>query len=840
MYRKTIEEITNIYNTSISEGLKDNEIIKKRKEYGLNKIESKKRKNFIVIFLSNFLDWLVIILLLAAVVSVIVDPSDYIESLIILFVLIINASIDTIEQIKTTKALNALKKLSESDVHVIRNNSKQEIHSELLVPGDIIMLKKGDIIPADIRIISSNNLEVDESSITGESLGVPKDDKNINNKREIHSQHNMLFSSSSILKGNCIGIVVATASNSTLGEIAKNLKEDTKQSPLQMKLDKLAKSIGIICILICISVFFLEVLNQTDYLNALKSAIALSVAAIPEGLACIVTLVLTIGVNKMAKENVIVKKLDKVETLGSVNIICTDKTGTLTENKMRLQGVYTDFYSKVDNLSKESLKCLKWANIAINKDDIDQTDTSIINEAKKYQEIEHKIIKLIPFDSKSKMLKVVVLINGKKYLIVKGAFDYIIKHVDYKERWNKAHEELASKGLRMICVAFKEVDNIDTSLQNVQILGLLAIKDNLRKNIQESVKEAKNAKIRTIMITGDHKTTAQAIAKEANILENYETITSEELNKLSDEELQKNITKYSVYARMTPFDKVRVVKAWQKQGLVVAMTGDGVNDSIALHKADCGIALGSGCDVSKEASDLIIVDDEYQSIIKGVKEGRRVFDNIVKCVKYLLSSNIGEVLAIFIVAILSLTSSINYGVTLAPIHLLFINLITDSLPAFALGLEKPNENIMEIAPKKMTDSIINKKVGIEILLNGLVIACATIWAYLIGFEISKITGMTMAFLTLSLSQLIHAYNCKSNKTIFSRKSFNNKVLNISFIFGLAISLLIIFLPVNEIFKLTNLQPRQIITVCMLSSLCIISSEFLKTFKNKKQMTAYYF
>ncbi len=840
MYRKTVEEITSLYNTNIEHGLSEEQVRENSKIYGYNKIENKKRKNIILIFLGNFVDWLVIILLVAAIVSVIVDPSDYIESTIILGVLIINALIDTIEQVKTTKALNALKKLSKSDVLVLRANKQIKIDSEQLVPGDIILLRKGDIIPADIRIIKSNNLEVDESSITGESLGVQKEEIVLRQTRELHSQSNMLFSSSSILKGNCSGIVVATGANSTLGEIAKNLKEETKLSPLQIKLDKLAKVIGISCIIICLIVFGLEVANGTSYLDALKSSIALSVAAIPEGLACIVTLILTLGVNRMAKRNVIIKKLDKVETLGSVNIICTDKTGTLTENKMRLEGVYTDFYSKVDNLPQEALRCLKWANLAINQEDIDQTDTSILNEANKYDKINHELIKLVPFDSKSKMLKVIVKINGKKYLIVKGAFDYIIKNSMYKDRWNKAHEQLASKGLRVICVGFKEVYDTNMDLNDIKILGLLAIKDNLRKNIQESIKEAKKAKIRTIMITGDHKLTATSIAKEAGILDDYEVITSEELNKLTDEEFEKNITRYSVYARMTPFDKVRIVKAWQKKDLVVAMTGDGVNDSIALHQADCGVGLGSGCDVSKEASDLIIVDDNYSSIVKGVKEGRRVYDNICKCVKYLLASNIGEVLAIFIVAVVALTTQIKYGVALAPIHLLFVNLITDSIPAFALGLEQADLDIMSKPPKSMNDSIINKRTAIDICLNGLVIGLATVWAFFIGFEFSYLCAMTMAFLTLSLSQLFHAYNSKSPNTIFSKQTFNNKVLNFAFIFGVIISLIIIYSPINSIFKLTPLNPNQIVTVILLSGLCIISSEIFKTFKSKNNINLFYF
>ncbi len=840
LYRKTIEEVVTNYNTNIVEGLTLNQVEKHTKQYGYNKLDDKKNKSIIKIFLSNFLDWLVLILLLAAVVSIIVDPSDYIESLIIMIVLIINALIDTIEQVKTRKSLESLKKLSKSEIVVFREKEKIKINSELLVPGDIISLRKGDVVPADIRLIECNNLEVDESSITGESLGVHKDISLIQNKREIHSQTNMLFSSSNILKGNAKGVVVATGVNSSLGEIAKNLKEENKQSPLQTKLDKLAKVIGVMCIVICIIVFCLEVVNKTSYLSALKSAIALSVAAIPEGLACIVTLILTIGVNKMSKHNVIVKKLDKVETLGSVNIICTDKTGTLTENKMRLEGVYADFYSKVGSLSKESIKCLKWANLAVNKEDIDPTDQSILNESNKLGEIKHKLVKIEPFDSKNKMLKVIVEVDNKKYLVVKGAFDYIVKEAVYKERWYKAHDDLAKQGLRIICVAYKEVSDISFSLNNLKILGILAIKDNLRKNIHKSIQEAKNAKIRTIMITGDHKVTAQAIASEAGILDDYEVITSSELNKLSDDELQKNITKYSVYARMTPLDKLRVVKAWQSKDLVVAMTGDGVNDSIALHQADCGIALGSGCDVSKEASDLIIVDDNYSSIIRGVKEGRCVYDNICKCVKYLLSSNIGEVLAILLVSIFSLTTNINYGVALAPIHLLFVNLITDSLPAFSLGLERADKDIMNKPPKSMKESIITKSLGISICVNGLVIGLATVWAYVIGYTKNPITGMTMAFLTLSLSQLFHSYNCKSDKTVFSVKSFDNIMLNVSFIFGVVISLGVTYLPINTIFKLTPLNISGIISVVMLSTLCIISSEVLKTFKKKITNNLFYF
>lgn len=833
MYRKNITEICNEFRSNKTTGLSDEQYIENYKKYGKNEISIEKNKSIVKLFLLNFCDWLVVILLIAALISVLVDPTDYFESLVILFVLVLNATINTTQEMKTAKSLEELKKLTQMKVKVLRNHNHQLVDSTTLVPGDIIFLRKGDILSCDARLIETNNLEVDESAITGESISVYKDSSIITYPCTMSEQKNMLFSSSNIVKGSAKAVVVSTAMNSTIGQLAKNLKEHKILSPLQIKLNQLAKIIGILCIAICAVVFILEVMVSSDYLSALKSAIALSVAAVPEGLTCIVTLILTIGVNRMAKENVVVKKLDKVETLGSVNIICTDKTGTLTENKMKLTSIYTNNLYSVDNLPIDAKRVLYYAKMATNYDDLDPTDNSIITCANKFSVPSYKLLKIIPFDSTSKMLKVVVEINGRKFLIVKGALDYLEKYNKTKtKKWSSANNQLGYDGLRVLALGIKEVSKIDIDITGIEIIGLLGIKDNLRPMIKESVDEAETAGVRTIMITGDHLSTATAIAKEAHILkDNQKAITSQTLNQMTEEQLMSQLHEISVYARMTPFDKLKVIEAWQKENNVVAMTGDGVNDSIALNKSNCGIALGSGCDVSKEAASLIIVDDNYQSIVKGIKHGRCVYDNILKCIKYLLSSNIGEVLAILLVAIISIISSVNYGVTLMPIHLLFINLITDSLPAFALGLEKPSSNIMKLQPKKLTDPVINIKTGLYIAFNGLVIAAITVCAFFIGFEENSIKGMTMAFVTLSLAQLIHAYNCKSTNSIINKHTFNNKTLNLSFLIGVTITLMVVYLPLNSLFKLTILSTKNIITILILILFPIISSEFCKTYKN---------
>ena len=861
-YNKTFEETVYHLNSNINSGLDNNEIKIRQKNYGMNTIIHKKKTPIFIKFLSQFKDFLIIILLIASVISVIVNPNDWLDSLIILFVVLLNGILGLIQETSAEKALEALEKLSSYHSKVIRNGKLSTISSDELVPGDIIILETGNFIPADARIIESYNLTVDESSITGESKNIIKSSEVINNSDSIPlgDQHNMVFSSTFITSGNGKAIITKTGMNTEIGKIAQFLNDNNSTiTPLQTKLNQIGKIIGIICILICILVFILKYLSGSSINDSFITAVALSVAAIPEGLSTIVTVILSIGVNKMAKKNAIVKKLPAVETLGCTSIICTDKTGTLTENKMTITSIYTDFLKNIDsNLTNNDKELIKFlyldSNAKLDKDDKitgDPIEVAILEtylkQVSKILPNEKKIYE-IPFDSKRKMMTSIIYHNNLYYIITKGAPDIISElsiNKIYTKNMLKASNEMSSQGLRVIALAYKTLSKLPKNLDSVSLennlhcFGIIGMKDPIREGVKDSIAEAKKAGITPIMLTGDYIKTAEKIALELNILdEDHLSISSNELNNLSDQDFYDTIEKYSVYARVTPSDKVRIVETWQKKGYVVAMTGDGVNDAPALKKADIGCSMGkNGTDVAKEASDLILVDDNFTTIISAVEEGRNIYANIKKVVMFLLSSNIGEVYTIFISILLftffNMSEFSNEGPLLA-IHLLWVNLITDTLPAFALGFEKNNDDLMKDNPRNKKESFFANQMILKILYQGFIVGSLTILAFLIGQQYSLKIGQTMAFITLATSQLFHAFNQKSNNSILKDNIFNNPYLIISFITGLFLLITITYVKsLANIFKLVPLSIEQLLICIGLSFSIIIFVEIYKLFINKK-------
>ena len=866
MYKYKINEVEKKLNTNINKGLSSVEAANRLVDNGKNELTEKKKQSMLIKFFLEFKDVLIIILMIAAVVSLIIDPREWVESLIIFIVIIINAILGIFQENKAEKSLEALKKMSSPMCKVLRDEKVIQIETINLVVGDIIMVEAGDFIPADARIIECSNLRVDESALTGESVTVEKtsdvidatDDKEI----ALGNRKNMLFSSTFITNGRAKAIVTEVGMKTEIGKIAGMLIGDNNQTtPLQQKLSQVGKVIGIMSIMICIIVFFLEMIttkgiSDTYLLDSFKTAIALAVAAIPEGLATVVTIILAIGVGNMAKKNAIVKKLPAVETLGSTSIICCDKTGTLTQNKMTVQELYHHTNKKLENLAEDDKELISYFALCcdaqityvdgVEKRIGDPTETALIEFNNLYGKKIDKIERIadLPFDSIRKMMTVVVKVNNHYLSITKGAPDIILNRSllsdkDKQEILN-ANTNMASRALRVLGLGIKAHANKpecnEKLEENLTFLGLVGMIDPARPEVKDAIGVASKAGIRTIMITGDHITTASAIAKELNILKDgYKAISSEELQKMSDDELFNHIEDYAVYARVSPEDKVRIVEMWQKKGKVVSMTGDGVNDSQALKKADIGCAMGiTGTDVSKEAADMILADDNFTTIVEAVKEGRGIYNNVKKCVKYLLSSNIGEVLTIFLASLIALFG-LNLGVPLSPIHLLWINLITDSLPAFGLGMEKASNDEMDKMPRPKTEGFFANKLGYEIALEGILIGVLTLVAYLIGSKQDHIVGQTMAFFTLSSLQLFHSYNIKSEKSIFKQNVFNNKSLNFAFIIGFILQLVVIYTPGlnTNVFGLVALQLKDLLICLGLSFMIVIVMEIAKALGYKK-------
>ncbi len=890
-FNKSVEETSRILETDLKKGLSNEEIIKRKEKYGLNELKEGKKKSLLQKFLAQFKDFMIIVLIISAIVSGFVGISEgegITDTIIILIVILVNAIIGVAQESRAEKSLEALQKLSSHAAKVIRNGSLQVIPSKELVPGDIVVLETGDYVPADIRLFEAVNLKAQESALTGESVPVEKD-ANIIDKEDIGigDRINMMFSSSLITYGRGKGIVVETAMNTEVGKIADMINSTSDiQTPLQVKLDKLGKTLGIAALIICAIIFAVGLMYGKEPIHMFMTAVSLAVAAIPEGLPAVSTIVLAIGVQRMVKKNAIVKKLPAVETLGSATVICSDKTGTLTQNKMtverifynnKLVGVLSELVEKEDTdlekLVYASMLCNDTQISADNKLTGDPTETALIDLGFKLDfdpSIYERMPRIaeIPFDSDRKLMTTVHEVNGKYIVYTKGAVDELLKRCNgylynaeiktdldkYKVNINEQNENMAKSALRVLAMAYKELDYKPTDeevkeLENDLIyIGMVGMIDPPRLEAKEAVEKCKSAGIKPVMITGDHKITAIAIAKSLGILENEnEAISGAELEKMTDEELVQNVRKYSVYARVSPEHKVRIVRAWQVNGEVVAMTGDGVNDAPALKKADIGCAMGIvGTDVAKEAADVILTDDNFATVVSAVEEGRRIYDNILKAIQFLLSSNVGEIITLFVAILITPLLAKWFGIAnisnlepLLPIHILWINLVTDSLPALALAVDPAAKDIMNRKPIKSSKGIFTKGMTRRIIYQGIMIGAITLIAFSIGLstpnvtEIEKIRiGQTMAFCVLALSELVHVYNIRDNKkSIFATGIFNNKMLILATIVSATLMFVILFVPaLREIFELANLPAIHIFEVVLLVFSPVLIVELAKLFK----------
>ena len=859
MLTKTTKQIEEALDTSAQSGLTSAQVAKRLEENGYNELAEQKKESLLIKFLNQFKDTLVIILLIAAVVSIAVEPGEWIDSLIILVVVMVNAILGVMQESKAEKSLEALQKLSAPTAKVVRNNQPMVVDAKELVVGDLLILEAGDCVGSDARIIESHNLQIDESALTGESVPVHKSAEPLESEdMPLGDRVNMAYQSCNVTYGRGRAIVTSTGMQNEVGKIADMLMNEKQElTPLQVKLNEIGKVIGIMCIAICIIVFAMEYFSGLEsLLEAFKTSIALAVAAIPEGLATIVTIVLALSVQKMVKHHAIVRRLPAVETLGSTSIVCSDKTGTLTQNKMTVLEVYSKegLKSLDDANSEDEIRMLNYftlcsdAQIKDGKEIGDPTEIALVAASLKKNYSKEELAKTykrgeeLSFDSDRKMMSVFYEVNGEIISITKGGCDVVLNKCDNADvdKIMEANNTMADKALRVLAVAIRKWDKMpetidfDTVENHLTFVGLVGMIDPPRPEAKEAIATAKKAGVRTIMITGDHINTASAIAKELGILtEGTRAVSGSELSNMSDEELMEHIEEYSVYARVAPEHKVRIVNAWQSKGHVVAMTGDGVNDAPALKTADIGCAMGiTGTDVAKSAAAMVLTDDNFATIITSIREGRGIFDNIQKDVQYLLSSNIGEVLTIFLASLISIViPGSGFGVPLLPIHLLWVNLITDSLPAFALGLEPTEENIMDRQPRKKDEDFFSNGLMFTIIWQGIMVGTLTLISYAFGESINHETGMTMAFVTLSAAQLFHSFNVKSHASVFSKQIFNNKYLWGSALLGAGLQVVIINIPFfANIFKLVPLSPICVLVSVGLAFSTIIIVEIVKLIK----------
>ena len=844
-------------------GLSQHEANLRLEKYGPNVLSSKKKRGFLKKFISQFSDFMVLILLAASVISFLTSyfsgDGDYIDSIIILVIVFLNALIGTIQESRAEKAIAALRKLSAPRARVVRSGSVISAAASELVTGDIIILKSGDLVPADCLIIECSSLKAEESALTGESEPAAKNaGESLSSDTPLGERRNMLFSATQITSGSCKAVVTATAMDTAVGHIAGLIdSEETPSTPLQNRLAKTGKLLGIGALAICAVIFVMGILRNANFLDSFMLSVSLAVAAIPEGLPAVVTIVLSLGVQIMAKNNAIIRRLPAVETLGSATVICSDKTGTLTENKMTVKGIYgidgKENFSSL--LGKRLLTCACVCNNALwGKESImgEPTEAAILNAGEKTgikkQKIDKEYIRLREnsFSSDRKMMSVLVSRDGHKFVMAKGAPDVLIKKctkilkngtevpitaADIK-KIEEINLSLAEKALRVIAAAERTAASLDdTSETSLTFIGLIAMADPPRKEVKEAVAMCRKAGIKTVMITGDHAATAKAVAAETGILRKGDTLmTGAEIDALSDELLRKKIKTCRVFARVTPAHKVRIVKALRSLGEVVAMTGDGVNDAPALKAADIGCAMGQGgTDAAKAAADMILTDDNFATIVKAVRQGRIIYSNIRKTVHFLLSSNIGEIVVIFAAYILGMPTP------LLPIQLLFVNLITDSLPAMALGTEKAERDIMLQKPLKTHKSMFSGGLWIDIFLEGLLIGGLSLVSFTAGmrmfdFSSQPLIGRTMAFVTLNLSELVHAFNMRGHIPMYKIGYFSNMRLTITFIICIAIQWTVVTIPsAAAIFSLTPLPGAAWFIALALSAVPFIIIETIKIF-----------
>ena len=848
--------------SATEDGLSSVEVSERLKKYGKNEIAEEKAQSPIMVFLGQYKDFLVIILIIAAIISMALGDVE--SSLVILIVITINAILGTVQEIKAEASLASLKAMSAPTAKVVRDGNVQVVNGNEVTIGDIVLVEAGDYVCADGRIIENASMKVDESALTGESEPVEKSDEIISEEKSIGDRVNMMYSGSFATYGRAKMVVTGIGMDTEMGKIAsllKNTKE--KKTPLQVSLDNFGKKLSIGILIVCALVFGLAILRNEPIGKAFIFAVALAVAAIPEALSSIVTIVLSVGTQKLANENAIIRKLQAVEGLGSVSVICSDKTGTLTQNRMTVQKIYFDgkIIDKDDTPNEREAQLIidgALCNDSTKKNGQeigDPTEVALIEYSNKhnlnYEAIREKYPRLgeIPFDSDRKLMSTVHEISGNYKMLTKGAVDVLIprikeiKTMDGKREFTakdiediqNANLSFSQNGLRVLAVCEKDVKSTDITIDDENdyiLLGLIAMQDPPREESKAAVAKCKSAGIRPIMITGDHLITACAIAKDIGILdENGRGVEGSEIENLSDAELEDFVSDVSVYARVSPEHKIRIVNAWQRKGYIVSMTGDGVNDAPALKQADVGVAMGiTGSEVAKDAASMVLTDDNFATIVKAVENGRNIYKNIQKSIQFLLSGNTAGILAVLYASLLALP------VPFHAVHLLFINLLTDSLPAIALGMEPHSSDIMKEKPRPKKQSILTGKVMRNIVLEGFVIAVMTLIAYHTGLARSAETASTMAFSTLCLSRLVHGFNCKRDKAVwFTKKMWNNKSLIGAFFIGLVLlNAVLLIPPLQRVFEVDPLTISELLTVYGLSLASFIVIQPLKMIIYRKK------
>lgn len=853
-YNKKVEELYKELNTSIS-GLTEEEASKRLERYGENKLAERKKKSNFIIFLNQFNDLMIILLIFASVFSAVISyiqKESYADSIIILIIVVINATLSFIEEKKADKAIEELNKMFITNNNVIRNGKKETIDVRKIVPGDIIELEAGDYVSADARIISSEALEVNESTLTGESKSIKKDNNDITEEKELYERKNMVYAGCNVTNGHAFVVVCSTAMNTELGKIGASLINNTNElTPLQKKVNQISKVLTYIIIAIIIVMMAVGLLKKNDFFDILMLSISLAVAAIPEGMSSVITIILSLGMSEMAKRNVIIRKMASVETLGSTDIICSDKTGTITENKMQVKSIYVNnkLYTEKDNIENINLYnyCLSSCqNVTKNNDKYlgDETEVAIY----KYLEDRNTLVNIprvkeYPFDSDRKMMSTINVIDNKEYSFTKGSLDSVLQNcsyylednklynitTEYKEKILKIEEEESEKSLRILALAYKN-GNTSNPEKDMIFIGLIGMMDPPRTSVPSAINVCKNSGIKIVMITGDSINTARAIAKSVGIIDTDEgATTGKEIDKLTDDELKEAVKKYNVYARISPSTKLRIVDALQSNGYVVAMTGDGVNDAPAIQKADIGIGMGiTGTEVVKKVADCILVDDSFSTIVDGVEEGRRITSNIKKIILYLLAGNIVEVLLVFISMVLNMEM-------FTTLQLLWINLVTDSIPAIMLAFEKKTEDQMEnTLANKYNESFFTPLLTAKIVIGAIIksIVMLIIFIYF-AKEVDVNTAGSLLFIYLVTHELLFSFSCRNiKKSVLNKDIFSNKKLTLGVFLILLVQIIVLVTPISKYFIVPNIKINYILITIGICFIMFVLGELVKPIYTK--------